>query len=115
MNDQRGRKPEDRTVPATVVKAARVWVDLESVERDRRRPDLPARTWRMRRDRQNEGSSYTGSNASFATLEQYAWDEARRWALGFLQEQGVWVDRDSRWRDHEVELADILAKALSDG
>lgn len=107
--DQRGRKPEDRYVPAVVVKAARVWVELK-------RADLPEsalghRHWRMRRDTQDEATQYSGSNASFATLDQHEWDKARNWAHGVLQENGIRLDHSSPWRGREVELADMISHA----
>lgn len=102
-NGMHGRKPEDRTIPAVVVEAARVWVTLES--------QIGHQTWRMRRDTQNEATKYSGNNASFATLEQFEWDETRRWAFGFLQENGIEVRIGSPWRGREVELADIISAA----
>lgn len=103
-NDMRRRPPEDRYIPAVVVKAARVWVDLEGTE------GAWKRTWRMRRDTQDEGSQYSGSNARFLTLEQHAWQETRDWALAVLQEHGIDLRNSSPWRGREIELADILAK-----
>lgn len=103
-NDMRGRKPEDRYIPAVVVKAARVWVDLEGTE------EIWKRTWRMRRDTQDEGTQYSVSNARFLTLEQHAWQETRDWALAVLQEHGLTVESRSPWRGREIELADLLAK-----
>lgn len=102
-NDMRGRKPEDRAVPAEVVKAARVWVDLKHADQ------AIGRTWRMRHDTQDEGTRYSGSNARFVTIEQYEWEETRRWALGFLWENGINVQRGSTWDGREVELADIIS------
>lgn len=104
-NDQRGRKPEDRYIPAVVVKAARVWVELDRVE-GRGYPS----TWRMRRDTQDEGSNYSGSNASFATLDQHEWDKARDRAFRILQDNGIRLDSSSLWRGREVELADLIDK-----
>lgn len=103
-NDMRGRPPEERYIPAVVVKAARVWIDLEGMDGSWRR------TWRMRRDTQTEGSQYTGSDASFATLEQHAWDEAAHRAANVLRDHGLTVERTSPWRGREIQLADLLAK-----
>lgn len=104
-NDSRGRKPEDRYIPAVVVKAARVWVDLERLG-----TGWP-QSWRMRRDTQDEGTQYSGSNASFATMEQHAWDETQIWARGVLEENGIRLDHRSRWDGREIELADLISKA----
>jgi hypothetical protein len=100
-NDMRGRDPGEHAIPAQVVKADRVWIGLAT-------EGGVVRRWRMRRDTQNEGTQYSGSNARFVTLEQHDWEETRRWALGFLQENGVDIRPDSRWHGREVELADII-------
>jgi hypothetical protein len=105
-NDMRGRKPEDRAIPARIVKANRVWIELT-------RSDLPEsaighQTWRMRRDSQDEGTQYSGSNARFVTVAQYEWDETRRWATGYLSENGIRIERGP-WYGREVELADIIS------
>lgn len=105
-NDSRGRAPEDQYVPAVVTKVGRVWVDL-------RRSDLPENalgfgTWRMRIDTQNQASKYSGSNASFATLDQHAWDQTRAWAFGVLKEHGLRVDHGTKWYGREIELAETL-------
>jgi hypothetical protein len=107
-NDMRGRDPEARYIPAVVTKVGRVWVDLS-------RSDLAGsaighRTWRMRMDRQDEATQYSGSNDSFATLDQHAWDEAQRWAHGVLEEHGIRLESSSRWRGQETVLADLLSK-----
>lgn len=103
-NDMHRRKGEDRYIPATVVKTARVWVDLEGME------ETWKRTWRMRRDTQDEGTQYSGSNASFLTMDQHAWEETRSWALATLKDHGLTVESCSPWRGREIELADHLAK-----
>lgn len=105
-NDMRGRPAQDQYIPATVVKAGRVWVNLEGQEPGRRLPSQ----WRMRMDTQDEGTQYSGSNASFATLDQHAWDETRHWALAVLKDNGITLDHQSPWRGREVQLADALAK-----
>jgi hypothetical protein len=104
-NDSRRKAPEDCYIAARVRKAARVWVELERVG------DGYPREWRMRRDVQHEGSTYSGSNASFATLDQHQWDITRQWANGVLREAGIDLRSDSPWRGREIELADLLSKA----
>lgn len=104
-NDMRRRPPEDRWIPARVVKVGRVWIDLEGVD------DGWPKTWRMRRDTQSEGTQYSGSNASFATLDQHQWDETMAWARSVLKDNGIDLRNDSPWRGREVELADLVAKA----
>lgn len=107
-NDMRWRKPEERAIPAVVVKAARVWVDLKKPGDDVATWSIYR--WRMRRDTQDEGTPYIGSNASFATLEQHAWDETQSWARGYLEENGIRVEHRSKWHGREVELADIISQ-----
>lgn len=102
-NDIRGRKPEDRYIPALVSNVARVWVELKATD--------GRGTWRMRRDTQDEGSQYTGSNASFLTMDQHAWTETRNWAESVLRDSGIDLRLNSPWRGREVELADILVTA----
>lgn len=107
--DNRGRKPEDRYIPAVVVKAARVWVDLE------RSGDGWPQSWRMRRDTQSEASDYSGSDASFATMDQHAWDETHTRAQDLLKENGIRVEFGSIWKGREIELADLISKASKEG
>ena len=110
MNDSRRIKdPAERFIPAEVVSVARVWVTIK------RTTEGYPREWRMRKDRQHEGSTYIGTNASFATLEQHAWDETAEWALGTLREQGIDLRNSSPWRGREIELADLLSKATTEG
>lgn len=104
------RDPAARYVEARVVSAARVWITIE-------RADLPPKalghqTWRMRRDTQDEATQYTGSNASFLTVEQYRWDRRLEAAQAVLTEQGISIDRTGPWYGRTVELADILTNAL---
>lgn len=108
-NDSRRQPPEDRFIPARVVSVARVWVELERVG-DEGWP----KGWRMRKDTQHEGSQYSGSNASFATLEQHAWDETDMWARGVLAEAGIDLRHGSPWRGREIELADLISKGTPD-
>jgi hypothetical protein len=105
-NDMRRRKREEWAIPAVVVKVGRVWVDLKVDESAR--DGLRFMTWRMRLDTQDEGTQYSGSNASFATLEQHQWDETQHWARGVLREQGIEVRMSGRWTGREVELAQLL-------
>jgi hypothetical protein len=114
-NDQLRRKPEDWYIPAVVVKAARVWVEIAQAGKE----DLPKWViyrWRMRRDTQDEGTQYSGSDARFLTMEQYAWEETRRWALGVLTENGIDLQHGSVWVGREAELADLLVtRAAKEG
>lgn len=106
---------QERTRPALITKLSRVWIDLESVERDRFRPGSPARTWRMRRDTQNEGNkNFPQQNAAFATLDQHAYDFRRDRAAEFLREQGIGLDRWGPWSndDMKIKLADIIRAAV---
>jgi hypothetical protein len=105
-NDTRGRDPEENYIPAVITKVARVWIELE-------KPGVAewhTRRWRMRRDTQDEGSQYSGSNASFATREQHEWDMTRAWAFGVLRDNGIRLDYDSVWTGREQELADLISK-----
>lgn len=105
-NKMRGRKQEDRAIPAVVVKANRVWIEIETANYVP--SQIGHRTWRMRKDTQDEGTQYSGSNARFVTLEQHEWEESQRWAIGFLRENGIDIRRGSTWDGREVELADII-------
>jgi hypothetical protein len=105
-NDMRGRKPEDRYIPAVVIKAARVWIELQRAGLAEKQ--LGYRTWRMRRDTQDEGTQYSGNNDRFLTLEQHAWEETRNWALGVLAENGIDLRHGSAWCGREIELADMI-------
>ncbi len=106
-NDMRYRKPEEKYVPAYVIKVARVWV---TVDMD---PESTGTGWnshRMRMDDQTEGTQYSGSEWRFVTLPQYEWEKTQTWARGVLAEHGVRLDSDSRWRGRETELAQILVE-----
>jgi hypothetical protein len=106
-NDMRRRPPEERYIPAKVVKVARVWVELGRAD------DMPMlMTWRMRLDTQDEGTRYSGMNASFLTMDQHAWTETRDWARAVLRDHGIRLDQGSPWSGREAELADLLS---SDG
>lgn len=102
-NDMRRRPAEDRYIPAHVVKVGRVWATIAATEK--------VIEWRMRMDVQNEASPYSGSDSSFLTLEQYAWEETRTWALGVLGAMKIDILPGSPWRGREVELADLLTRA----
>lgn len=107
-NDMRRRPDSDRYIPAVVVKASRVWVDL--ARSDLSGNQLGHRTWRMRRDTQDEGTQYSGSNDSFTTMDQHEWDETQHWARGVLRENGIDLRIGSPWNGREVELADLITK-----
>jgi hypothetical protein len=104
MNDYRRSKPEDRYIPAVVVKASRVWVDIEKPGSE----TWSVNRWRMRRDTQDEATQYPGNNASFATLEQHAWDLAAIQARQVLRDNGITLDLGSPWRGREIELAALI-------
>lgn len=103
-SDMRGRSADQRYIPARVTKVARVWVTLEATTHPHRG------IWRMRLDTQDEGTQYSGFNASFVTLDQHAWDETATWAVATLWDHGINLHSDSPWRGREIELADLLAK-----
>lgn len=118
MNDGRRLPASERHVPARVVKASRVWIELEpDVEPGDRRSWM---TWRMRRDTQNESTQYPGNNASFVTMTQYEYDERVRVADEFLREWGVtvasgkWAAGGEQWADPErrVKLANLIREHL---
>lgn len=99
----RGRDWHARHVPARVAIANRVWIDLVSADGRLK--------WRMRRDSQDEGSSYSQTNASFATLEQHEWDAAQHHACALIKKHGITLAYDSPWRGREIELADLLVRS----
>lgn len=103
-NDMRGRKPEDRAIPAKVVKVARVWVTVET-------ETGYSRERRFRISDQSDGSNYPGSSERFVTSEQLAWEITRRGANEYLRDQGVDIGYRSPWRGREVELAALLKTA----
>lgn len=102
-NDSRNRKPEDLYIPATIVKAARVWIEIRASE--------GSRTWRMRRDTQDERSQYSGNDHRFLTMEQYDWEVTRTWARGVLQEYGIDLRSDSLLKGSEVKLAELISRS----
>jgi hypothetical protein len=107
-NDSRRAEPEDRFIPATVVKVGRVWIELVSTDKHQYRM-----SWRMRRDTQDQDTRYPGSSASFLTMDQYAWTETRNGALATIHDHGLTVESRSPWRGREVELADLLTNCNS--
>lgn len=82
---QFGQRPR-RDMAATVVKVARVWIELKGLEGHS--------TWRMRRDTQDEGSKYS-FDASFLTPEQYAWTERLRVASEYISKAGIRIEYGS--------------------
>lgn len=96
-----GRRME--YVPATVVRVARVWIDVEPENGHH----LNYYNRRFRMD-----SQYTGKNGSarFHTLEQYAWDLRQTAAHDYVRAQGLEVGRydPSPWKGRELELANVL-------
>lgn len=97
-------------VPARIMKVARIWMDVESV--DKRFP----LHWRIRKDTLDEGDrNYSQGNARLYTLELWAERERGQNAHAFLAEQGIRLDVDSPWRQREIELADLIRKAITDG
>lgn len=96
---------EGRYVKAEVVKANRVWIEIDQI-------DAPyPRTWRMRRDTQNEGTG-TSYVARFATVEQHAWDQRQEAAFSVLRGNGIRIENGSPWRGREAELADLLTRSV---
>lgn len=108
-NDMRGRDKSDRYIPARITKVARVWIEIESTDGARRWP----RNWRMRRDTQNQGTQYIGSDARFLTPAQHEQVERLRVAMTFLREQGITVERNSPWLDRTPELADLIRSHIT--
>ena len=101
-NDMRGRPAEERYIPAVVARVSRVWAEMKPVGGDRR-------IWRMRMDTQDQATQYSGSNASFATLEQHEWDQSRDWAREVIDSNALTVESRSPWRGREIELAEVLS------
>lgn len=110
-NDARGRKPEDMYIPAVVAKVGRRYVELEG---SRPNPHSNPLRWRMLMSAQRQVSDYSGSNASFATLEQHEWDMAEREAFQSLRNHGIELNATSWWRGREIELAEIIDTAVSE-
>lgn len=66
----------------------------------------------MRRDTQDEGTQYSGSDSSFVTPAQREQDDRLREARTYLEEQDIWIGRSfgdvGPWTGREVELANLL-------
>lgn len=105
-NDSRGRGGKDLWIPAVVIKVNRVWISLETADFEPKQ--IGHRTWRMRRDTQDEGTEYSGNNASFETMPQYLWTAGRTWAQDVLRENGIILDSSSPWRDRMLDLARLI-------
>lgn len=86
-----------------VIKAAPVWLTLQQV-------DNASRTWRMRRDTQDEGGD-TNYNPRFVTAEQYAWEQHQTEVHNALQNAGIRMREDSPWKGEERRTA--LAEFIS--
>ena len=107
-NEMRGRDASERYIPAKVTKASRIWIELQEVWAEGHTHEfITPRTWRMRRDKQDEGTQYPDSDASFVTPAQREYDDRASEARSYLAEHGIRVERGS-WYGREVELADLL-------
>ena len=98
-------RDDNDPVRVRVVKAARVWIDLEEIDQ----VSSYARTWRMRLDTQNEGSKYTQQDR-FVTAEQYAYETRVDAADAYLCEVKVRSDYGSLWNapERRIVLANLL-------
>jgi hypothetical protein len=89
---------------ARVIKANRVWIEVEGAEGDH----LPYYLRRFRRDDQTDGRT-TGTRNRFLTPEQQAWDEREGAAREYLiRELQIEVYRSPRWANDIVTLANII-------
>lgn len=100
---------QTRHIDATITKVGRVWVEMTATHDVRSQ----AETWRMRLDTQYETGGLNPRGDSFATPEQYAWDEQRAATDRYLREQGITVESGSPWYPPEqrLRLAEILRAA----
>lgn len=103
--------PRRGAIPAVVSGAARVWLTIEDVSATSRYP----RTWRMRRDTQNEGNTtYPQGNARFVTPEQYEYDQRIAAVSLVIRDAKVRLDDGFQgpgriWTDAaRVALADLI-------
>lgn len=98
----RFRDPETR---AHVVRASRVWIEIKA--------DDSPRTWRMRRDTQNENTGVGYGGHRFATVEQHAWGERLNQANTYLAELGIEFRPGCLWGASEkrIQLADMIRAA----
>ncbi len=108
-----GRRDGKRSSLVRVVTAGRKYVHVISAERfDAYDPDRDR--WHVRKflladQRQGEPGKRFGYSASIATREQHEYDRLHGSAAEYLREQGVYeLARSSRWRGHEVLLADLM-------
>ena len=96
-----GRK-QPVPVLAHIAKIGRVWLDIDAAS--------SRRTWRMRKDTQNEGSTYS-HQARFLTAAQMEWWERLNDADTFLREQGIMTSiSEHGWHkpSGRVRLADLI-------
>lgn len=110
-----GRVRRAELIPARVVKAARVWIEIDSLDgQDTERAGwMPKRTWRMRRDTQNEGhDSYY--QARFVTPAQHEYEQREQAARDLLNELGIELRSNSPWCpiDRRMQLADLIRAAM---
>jgi hypothetical protein len=104
-NDMRRRDRSELYIRATVATVARVWITIEAEGR--------YKPYRMRRDSQDEGTQYSGSNWSFVTPEQRRWDDRRHEGRTYLDEQGIKLSIGSPWEGREAELAEAVRSIAS--
>ncbi len=87
--------------PATVIKAARVWVTVKLDHRPRWDAEK-----RFRLDDQTDGSQHGNGFSRFVTLEQHAYDDRMATARRVLADAGIRYDHDSPFRkDHSLTFA----------
>jgi len=100
-------KNEPNFIPARVTKAARVWLEIECTNYVQ--SQLGYRTWRLRRDTQNDGTSGT-YGARFLALDQAEREKQLNAANATLKLHGIDIRYESRWRSPSQRIA--LAAAL---
>lgn len=86
-------------VRGTVVKVARVWIDVHREGKNW--------GWRFRLDTQTDGGNF-GSPPRFYTLDQWAQHQREESASAFLRQQGIMVDYSSPWLQRKAELATLI-------
>jgi hypothetical protein len=84
-----------------VTKVGRIWVEMEETGQAR----SFKRTWRLRLDTQDGGSSPSRFVERFVTAEQYAYEERLRTARAALFDAGISLNGNTPWRDDERSLA----------
>lgn len=88
-----------------VTNVARVWITV--------RPEGEMRAGRDRRFRlDNQTDGCPDAMARFYTLDQWADVQRKNEAWAFLRDQGVDVRRDGPWWGREIDLADLIRKAI---